>query len=130
MLRHLLTVHEEFIHYTRLVSLNSELHGQPNALRYGPFLNPLWRTRSTCILQRIGVSKVEAESVGIRSHRGYHHTWFQIALDTVLNDDNWGRLRDLLDRVHDGEVRSQAKGFFARLFKAQDVAEVNFRRCQ
>ncbi|EEY54629.1 uncharacterized protein PITG_20056 [Phytophthora infestans T30-4] len=45
--------------------------------------------------------------------------------DTALNDDNWGWLRDLLDRVHDAAVGSQAKVFFARLFKAQDAAEVD-----
>ncbi|KAE8885677.1 hypothetical protein PF003_g30393 [Phytophthora fragariae] len=42
--------------------------------------------------------------------------------DTVLNDDNWSWLRDLLDPVHDAAVRKQAKVFFARLFKSQDAA--------
>lgn len=44
--------------------------------------------------------------------------------DTVLNDDNWIWLRELLDPVRDAAVRSQAKVFFARLFKASDSAEV------
>ncbi|KAE8986350.1 hypothetical protein PR001_g22624 [Phytophthora rubi] len=42
--------------------------------------------------------------------------------DTVLNDDNWSWLRDLLDPVRDADVRKQAKVFFARLFKLQDAA--------
>ncbi|KAK1935382.1 hypothetical protein P3T76_010607 [Phytophthora citrophthora] len=44
--------------------------------------------------------------------------------DTVLNDDNWIWLRQLLDPVRDAAVRSQGKVFFARLFKASDSAEV------
>ncbi|KAG2760626.1 hypothetical protein JG687_00014918 [Phytophthora cactorum] len=42
--------------------------------------------------------------------------------DTVLNDDNWSWLRELLDPVRDATVRSQGKLFFARLFKTQDAA--------
>ncbi|KAG6616643.1 uncharacterized protein IUM83_12953 [Phytophthora cinnamomi] len=45
--------------------------------------------------------------------------------DTVLNDDNWSWLRDLLDPVRDAAVRKQAKVFFARLFKTQDAAEID-----
>ncbi|OWY93351.1 hypothetical protein PHMEG_00037294 [Phytophthora megakarya] len=44
--------------------------------------------------------------------------------DTVLNDDNWSWLRDLLDPVRDAAVRSQGKIFFARLFKAEEAAEM------
>ncbi|KAG7375717.1 hypothetical protein PHYPSEUDO_015465 [Phytophthora pseudosyringae] len=44
--------------------------------------------------------------------------------DTVLNDDNWSWLRDLLDPVHDAAVRSQGKVFFARLFQTQDAADM------
>ncbi|GMF46806.1 unnamed protein product [Phytophthora fragariaefolia] len=44
--------------------------------------------------------------------------------DTVLNDDNWSWLRDLLDPVRDAAVRKRAKVFFARLFKTRDAAGV------
>ncbi|OWY94414.1 hypothetical protein PHMEG_00035867, partial [Phytophthora megakarya] len=40
------------------------------------------------------------------------------------NDDNWSWLRDLLDPVRDAAVRSQGKIFFARLFKAEEAAEM------
>ncbi|KAH7491154.1 hypothetical protein PRNP1_009603 [Phytophthora ramorum] len=45
--------------------------------------------------------------------------------DTVLADDNWGWLRDLLDPVSDAAVRSQGKVYFARLFETTDGAEMN-----
>ncbi|POM73180.1 Hypothetical protein PHPALM_9994 [Phytophthora palmivora] len=44
--------------------------------------------------------------------------------DTVLNDDNWSWLRDLLDLVCDAAVRSQGKVYFARLYKTQDAVEM------
>ncbi|GMF24650.1 unnamed protein product [Phytophthora lilii] len=45
--------------------------------------------------------------------------------DTVLNDDNWSWLRDLLDPVRDAAVRKQGKILFARLFKAGDAAQMD-----
>ncbi|KAL3659376.1 hypothetical protein V7S43_015647 [Phytophthora oleae] len=47
-----------------------------------------------------------------------------VVADTVLNDDNWVWLRELLDPVRDAAVRSQGKVFFARLFQASDAAAV------
>ena len=44
--------------------------------------------------------------------------------DTVLADDKWEWLRELLDHLHDVTARQQGKTYFARLFTSHDAAEV------
>ncbi|KAG7380591.1 hypothetical protein PHYBOEH_011385 [Phytophthora boehmeriae] len=44
--------------------------------------------------------------------------------DTILADDNWIWLRNLLDPVSDETVRQQSKVYFARLHKTQNAAGI------
>ncbi|ETO85961.1 hypothetical protein F444_00442 [Phytophthora nicotianae P1976] len=68
-------------------------------------------------------SRSPPSSCGSDDDRQEETEYLEVA-DTELNDDNWIWLRDLLDAVCDVSVRSQAKVFFARLFKAQDAARM------
>ena len=42
--------------------------------------------------------------------------------NTILVDNNWRWLHQLLDLVHDIATRQQGKMYFARLLKSQDAA--------